>query len=429
MDGMRPGLLALAVLASSSLVFGCARASTPEGGPVPESPLQITETEPRAESLVRPFDGPVRIEFQRRVSERPSTGTLRDGVVVSPRTGSVEVQHQRRGLEIRMEGGFREATIYRITVLPVFQDLFQNRMAAPVDLFFSTGPEFEPNILGGLVVDRLTGQEAPRVRVDARTLEEGPVHSTVTDSTGIFTFPYLPAGEYLVVAYDDRNRNRSPDFAEPQDSMEVSLARGDTVIVTELALLPRDTTAAVVQSASVVDSVTVRVTFDDHLDPEEPLDPVTAHLFREVGDAPEVTEILHLHEWEARVEAQRREQERREAEEDPDAPVDPLPEGVPQPAPVAPPAPDEPEPEEPDPAGPDPVLPSQDLVLILRSPLEAGAVYTLELGEVRNIQGVPGGGGEVEVEVPEEPEEEPPDPEEDPPDFDDDPPDPDEDPP
>ena len=393
--GAGAAVVALAVLLA---LGGCARAGTPAGGDVPETPLRIVEAEPEAFAQIRPFDGPVRIHFHRRVSERPTTGTLRDAVVVSPRTGTVEVRHRRRGLEIRMDGGFREETIYRVTLLPVIQDLFRNQIDGPFELFFSTGPEFEPNVLGGLVTDRLSGEDVAGARVDVRTLPEGVVHSTVADSTGIFTFPWLPAGEYRVVAYQDANRNRLPDFPEPQDSLEVTLARGDTVIVTELALLPRDTTAAVLQSTTVEDSVTVRVTFDDFLDPEESLDPVTARLSREEEDAPEVVEILHLHEWEARMEAERMERERREREEaDPEVPEEPRPE-----------VPEEPFPEEePEPQDPGPPLPARDLVLILSEPLEPGATYQVEIAGVRNINGIPDGGGEVTVEVPEPPEEPP----------------------
>jgi hypothetical protein len=395
---------ALCLLGASLAASGCARASAPAGGDVPETPLRLVETEPGALSVVRPFDGPVRIRFQRRLSERPSSGTLRDGVVVSPRTGSVEVRHRRRGIDIRMEGGFRGTTVYRVTLLPVFQDLFQNRLAGPVDLYFSTGPDFEPNVLGGLVMERLTGEEAGRVRVDARDLSSELVHSTVADSTGIFTFSYLPAGRYRLVAYDDRNRNRAPDFAEPRDSMEVSLSRGDTVIVTELALLPGDSTAPVVQSAVAVDSLTIRVTFDDHLDPADPLTGVTARLLREeepgVGPPPLVREILHPHEWEAR---------RAEAEpEDPEQePADPeLPD----------PGPPDPEPAEPaEPADPVPPRPVRDLVLILADRLEPGVTFVVEISGVANIQGVPGGGGEAEVTLPVPVEEEPPPPDGEPP--------------
>lgn len=372
-------------------VFGCARTVSPRGGDVPETPMQVVATSPDTFAVVEPFDGPVRFEFDRRGSERPTSGQLRDAVLVSPRTGEVQVDPQRRGLEVRVEGGFREGIVYRVTLLPTLQDLWQNPLAGPYDLIFSTGPELEPNVLGGLVVDRLTGEEADDVSVDAVPRDEGLVHSTVTDSTGIFTFPYLPADRYLVRVYQDQNRNQEPDFAEPQDSLEVEVSPGDTLVITELALLAPDTTPAVLESATPVDSVTVRLTFDDPLDPELALDGVQVELSREDAPAPEVREILHLHEWEVRLA-----EEEEEAEEEPD--------------PEEPAAPAEP-PEEAPAEADEPLLPAYEVVVVLEVGMAPAAAYTLHVEGIRNLNGVPGGGGEAEFEgplPPEEPEEDPP---------------------
>ena len=386
-----PGLGLAAALA---LLGGCAQATQPTGGPVPETPLRVLSVSPDTFEVREPFGGSLRVEFERRISERPTSGTLRDAVVVSPRTGEVEVSHRRRGIEISMEGGFRQETVYQITILPRLQDLWQNRMDEPFDFFFSTGPEFEPNLLAGLLVDRLTLQEVGDARVDARRLPDGPTHSTVADSSGIFAFQYLPAGRYRVTAWDDLNRSREPDFNEPQDVIEVEVVRGDTLILSELALLEPDTTAAVLTGASFLDSLSVEARFDDFLDPEESLAGVVATLSREDGEAPRVVEVLHRWEWDAR-EAARREAEA-EAEAEPDPDEDPELEEVEEP--------------EPPPADDSPILPGQELVLVLDGPLEPEVVYTVEVTGVTNINGIPGGGGETDFETPEpepEPEEEP----------------------
>lgn len=376
--------------------WGCARAGSPEGGPIPETPLGVVATSPDTFAVVDPFDDPVAFQFDRRPSERPTDGQLRDAVVVSPRTGEVSVRHRRHGLEVRMDGGFQDRTVYRITLLPTIQDLWQNRLGEPYDLFFSTGPDFEPNILGGLVTDRLTLEEAAEVRVDAESLTGGPTHSTVTDSTGIFTFPYLPADRYMVRAYEDQNRNREADFAEPQDSLEVEISLGDTLIVTELALLLPDTTPAILESVEAPDSTTLRLTFDDPLDPEMSLEGIRVSLTLGEGNAPGVRELLHLHEWEQR-EAERAEREaaEREAEEEEDEPEDPEPPPVEDP---------EPPPPAPEPEADGPLLPGFELVALLDGPLEPEATYRVQVEGVRNLNGVPGGGGEIDVEGPLPPE-------------------------
>ena len=407
----RAAVLAVFLLLVSA--WGCARATQPRGGPVPETPMQVVETSPEAFAELEPFDDPVRFTFDRRPSERPTDGQLRDAVVVSPRTGEVSVRHRRQGIEVRMEGGFTEEAVYRITLRPTLQDLWRNRLDEGFELFFSTGPEFEPNVLAGIVTDRLTGREVRDIRVDAEPVDGGLIHSTVTDSIGLFTFPFLPANGYRVRAYDDLNRNREPDFMERQDSTEVQVARGDTVIVMDLALLTPDTTAAILSEVEVVDSVTLRLEFDDHLDPERPLDGVRVTLARDPeGPAPAVRQVLYLHQWQAlrEEEAEREAEAAREAPEpddpdagDPDAgppPEDPEtpPPGVPgDPAtPAA--APD---------ADPDDPLPSTQIFVRLDAPLLPETAYVVTVEEVTNINGVPGGGGELSFETPPEPEEEP----------------------
>jgi hypothetical protein len=371
--------------------------------------MSVLRTSPDTFAILEPFDDGVSFEFDRRVSERPASGQLRDAVVVSPRTGEVSVRHRRRGVEVRMEGGFRERTVYRVTLLPTLQDLWDNRLDGPHDLFFSTGPEFEPNVLGGLVTDRLTGEAMDDVRVEAVPLEaNGLAHSTMTDSTGIFSFPFLPADRYLLRAYDDLNRNREPDFTEPQDSLEVTVARGDTVIVTELVLLLPDTTPAVLTQVEALDSLSLRLEFDDPLDPERPLDEVMVALSREDGGpVPDVLEVLHLHEWEARPPPEP-EEPREEDPGDPEDPDAPPPAEDPEEEPVA---------EEvgvPARADDDPPLPAFEIFVVLEGPLEVGVEYLVEVEGLTNLNGVPGGGGERTVVGPEPPRE--PEPEEMPPD-------------
>jgi hypothetical protein len=180
-------------------------------------------------------------------------------------------------------------------------------------------------------------------------------YTAVTDSTGFFTFPHIPEGRYTLVAFEDQNRNRRPDFSERQESIALAINDGDTLIVNDLALLAPDTTAAVLESVALQDSTGLLLTFDDHIDPAASLDEVEATLTREGANAPEITEILHPAVWRAQNASD-------------DAPL----------------------------AGPP--LPSQEILLILSRPLLEGVTYRLEVSGVPNIRGVPGGGGEAEVE-------------------------------
>lgn len=354
-----PTVGALVALATALQLGGCARPAAPIGGPIPETPLRVITSTPEPFAVVEPFGGAVTIEFERSLSERLAAGggSLQDAVVISPMTGTPRISAGGNSVEVSLEGGFRPDMVYRVTVLPRFQDRFQNRMAVPFDLVFSTGPDLAPNLIAGVVTDRLTLSPVAGVRVDANTEGGEFPYTAIADSTGVFTFPHIPQGRYTLVAYEDENRNRRPDFAEAQESLALAVNDGDTLIITDLAILEPDTTAARIDEVALQDSMTVLVTFDDYIDPLAVFDEVEAVLTREGANAPEVVEILHPYQW----------RERRAAESDPPA-------GLPR--------------------------PSQELVLILSRPLLEGVDYRLVISGVPNIREISGGGGEIEVEGP-----------------------------
>ena len=397
----------------------CAREATPPGGPPDRLPPIVILSEPDTFSTVEPFRAPVTLRFSERISERPSSGTLDQSVVVSPASGEVRVSHGREGLTVRALGGFEAGHIYRVTVLPVIQDMFGNALQEPFELFFSTGPEFTPNVVAGSVIDRLTGEPLRDARVDASVAESGVVHTAVTDSTGIFALRYLPAGDYVVSAYLDRNRNAQPDFTEPQGTRPAPLngagEAADTTIVLEVALLARDTTSARLARVIVEDSISLGVSLDDYLDPELPLDDVRVVVTSDSVDAPGALAVLHQHEAEAYrsalADSLAREQAVRDsvaqaqadsaalaeaaagdttaAAEPGDTPGPVETEPDPPPAPAAQDAPATGEAEQERPTA------QQTFIVILDGVLVPDVPYEVEISNITNINGVEGGGGTV----------------------------------
>lgn len=389
----RQGLVGILVL---TLVGACARQGFPPGGEPDDRPPRIVSTTPDTFAVVDPGGNEIRIRFSERISERPVRGTIEDAVVVSPATGQARVEHSRTGLRVDLIGGFRPGTVYRVTVLPVLQDMFDNRMAEPYEFFFSTGPPFEDGVLAGTVTDRLTGRPAA-VRVEAIPvgIDDPPPHVTVSDSSGIFAFRHLPGGDYLLRAWEDQNRDREPGFREPSGSREVGLGSGDTV-VTALRILPGDTTPPVLLRAEVAGPRTIHLTFDDPLPEDGAEEGVEARVTRGAeGPAVAVERVLSLAHHLARLDSL-------EAEAAPDSVVVRPGEDAPDTARAAP-----------DtaiaragvagdarrraPPGVDPALPNPHLFVLLTGEMEPGVEYRVEVGEVRNVQGTGGGGGDGAV--------------------------------
>ena len=259
----------------------CARPEAPPGGPEDLFPPYVIETTPDTFAVVEPGVSEVHFRFSERISERPANGNLNDAVVVSPSTGLVRVRHSRDGITVEMQEGFEAGRVYRVTVLPVINDMFQNRLRDPFDLVVSTGNEFVPNVLAGMVEDRVTGEAVPDIRVEARFPDSGDTitHWNFTDQDGVFSLRYVPDGPFEVRAWMDRNRDREVGESEPQTAFAGGAldATPDTSF-TVLSLIEPDTTPARLASVTVEDSLTLRFEFDDYLDPELPGALVAAQL-------------------------------------------------------------------------------------------------------------------------------------------------------
>lgn len=403
--GVLPGGLAALLLA------GCAKISSPIGGEPDQEPPRVVATNPEPFAVVPGLDQPVVIKFDERISER----RVQESVMVSPETGAVRVKKGRSELRVSLEGGWRPGMIYRVVVLPVLQDLFNNPLQHEIELIFSTGPEIPATAVAGLLTDRITGQPATGARVEALSVADSVVYVAMSDTAGFFALRHIPAGSYELRAYLDRNQSRKLDYGEPESSAELVIAPTDTAIVS-YALLAADTTAARVARAEARDSMQIRITLDDHLDPLVALDGVQVEL-RQLPDStlvPGVAQVLHLHEFE-RLQAEQRAAEdsaaaaaaaaadsvagadsavvaadsttlvasdvtvRSGAEAMPE--VEAVPEVEATPDTVTP-------------------LPARELVVIPAAPLVPKARYLVTLTGVRNINGVEGGGGTAPFEVP-----------------------------
>ncbi len=376
----------------------CARQGAPPGGPQDRRPPLVIGTEPAPFDTVEAVKGPVVIHFNERISEKPSRGTLNGAVVVSPQTGDVRVSHARDALDVEISGGFKPNLVYRVTLLPVIQDMFSNTMQAPFEFVFSTGAPFQPNVVAGTVVDRITGKpvEGYEVRAvpSARGADTTVVNVARTDTAGFFALRYLPEGQYELTAFEDLNGNGRMDFPEARASRGVLVRQADTVIV-EVPVLKPDTTRAVLGRVEALDSTTLRLTFDDYIAPDQPLNGVGVGLALDTvapegsPPPPPVVRILHPEEYQAYMDSVGA------ATRIPAPGANPQPAAgerrIPRPGEV---------PTTPGQqrgaveGGP---LPSQQLYAILGAPLPANVPYQVTATGIVNVNGIPLGGGKAVV--------------------------------
>jgi len=299
--------LGTALLGGAVLFGACARPGSPSGGPRDIIPPMIASTWPDTFATIEATRDPVKIVFSERISERTTQGTMNNAVQVSPITGEHRAKHSRSGLEIDIIGGFQPDLVYRVRVLPTVRDLFGNTLEGPFELVFSTGADFEYNVIAGIVEDRVTGESVEGVRVEAqaRAGEGNPVYVATTDSVGVFALRYLPSGSYDLSIYQDINRNGEVDFAELQGRAESILGLqpplADTAILRQVTLLRPDTSPARLIRVEAMDSVMVRLAFNDYLDAEGSLDPIQIRIGPEEGAGLEIERLL----WPRQVDSLR----------------------------------------------------------------------------------------------------------------------------
>ena len=359
---MKRLILALFVLGA------CARPYPPPGGEVDRLAPLVDTIIPAPGAIVTDFDDKVVFDYNERIAERG----VRDLVVVSPESGVPLVEKGRDRLTVSLADGWQPGVIYRVVVLPGVSDMFGNATTEQVELVFSTGPPIPNPTLAGIVTDRLTGGAAGGARIEAVHLPDSARYASATDAEGFFVFRNIPSGDYLLRGYLDQSRNRVLDQSDPRDSVRITLG-ADTATVT-LALLASDTTPARVTRAEAPDSMQVRVSLDDYVDPLiHPSSTIRAQLWRlgpagtEQRDsvAVPVRSVVYAAEYEARVAAALD-----------TAQTEPQPDTV-------------------------RILPTQNLVVMPGRPLQPRTRYRVLVSGVTNIFGLSNGGGSVEFTTPE----------------------------
>jgi hypothetical protein len=359
---MRVGLIGILLMAAAA----CARVMSPTGGEPDKEPPRIVETDPAQNAPATQHAGttrPVRIIFHETLSERGP----REMVLVSPETGEVDVERDGKELRVTIEGGWQAGKIYRVTVLPGLLDRFGNARTTAHELVFSTGAAIPSNVLGGLVTDRITGRPVANARVEAISRADSTPYTTVTDTGGFYALRALPPGMYDTRIYADQNRNRRLDRFEAVATLPINVATDTDTLVLEFALLARDTTPARLLRADIRDSLQVRLSFDDYMDPAGGL-PAMRITAWQLPDSTQIAggTIMTPREFTA-LRARADTARTRAAAAAADTAR---------------------------------VLPINELVWVPATPLRAGTRYRISLTGYRNLAGLPDGGGSVVATAP-----------------------------
>ena len=278
----------VAGLLLSTLALGCASQGEPPGGPPRTTPAAILRTTPESGAVVPDYRGKAVVQFDEVIDEAPGspgggggggggaiTG-LAQKIVLSPVAGDVKVSWHRSAIHVQPEEGWKPNRVYHLEVLPGIADLRRNVTKTGTTIVFSTGGALPRAALSGTVL--LWVEQRPLVQgvIRAAPLPDTAAYITLTDSAGNFRLREIPPGRYRVWAIQDQNNNRRQDRREPFDTVAVTV---DSTASAVLWAFVHDTVGPRIRTVEAVDSVTLRITFSQPLDPARPPDTAAVRVF------------------------------------------------------------------------------------------------------------------------------------------------------
>ncbi|HTD59044.1 MAG TPA: Ig-like domain-containing domain [Gemmatimonadaceae bacterium] len=256
-----------------AVIAACASEQFPPGGPERHAPPRLIELIPETNAVNVTTNRAV-FRFDEVVSKLPTGVESLDKLfLVSPneRKAPVSAAWHRTHISLSPRHGFRPNTVYTITMLPGMTDLRGNSIKRDTTLTFSTGSTIPPTAIRGVIFDWVKGTIAPKALIEAwAPSDTNTIWVAVADSNGRFTMPHLPGGPYTLRGYIDQNNNRRLDLRELWDSVGVKLTDSANV---ELLTFIHDTIGPRIAETRLVDSVTLRLTFDKGVDVNQSITP------------------------------------------------------------------------------------------------------------------------------------------------------------
>ncbi len=277
------------------LMLGCAEVGPPPGGEVDRTGPHLIESQPADGALNVSPDRKIELFFSETLV-KPEKGR---GVFVSPRPAvEPKIRWKSNRIQIELARDFLPDQTYLITVSSDVTDLRRNHLDSAVVVAFSTGDHIDSGTVAGQV---LTPEGEPVVgwpvglyrQTDPAELigqdSVYPAYLLTTGGDGRFRFRYLPTDDYLMVAFEDQNRDElltpeAESFALPDRPVNLTADLAlDCLIMTTTKHDPLR--PQLISAVSTVDAL-VRVRLNKPIDPSWLAhDPGRFRLMSETNDA------------------------------------------------------------------------------------------------------------------------------------------------
>ncbi len=215
------------------VISGCAKQSSPMGGPIDEDPPQLLSLTPenqsinsKPETIILEFDEYLKLDNPNK------------NIIITPRLNKNEIitTALKNRVIIELNQELEDSTTYVFNFQKSVQDLSEGNPAENLKLVFSTGPTID-----SLTVNGKTNILFPTRTTDYKDVLVGlyelsdttdlftspPYYISRADSIGNFAFENLRAGQYLAYSWLDENNTlkaeyKSEMFSFINDTLELS---------------------------------------------------------------------------------------------------------------------------------------------------------------------------------------------------------------
>ncbi len=210
------------ILLTFLIIYSCAVASNPTGGPEDEYPPEILKYSLENESKNVPVDiDQIKIEFDEYIKLSDATNQI----VISPPMDIIPtfspLGYPQKYLTIKFNESLKENTTYSINFGQSIEDNNEGNKLSNFQYVFSTGETIDSLTFSGKINDIKSLEFDDKVYVglykidkyytDSTIFKHKPYYVTRPDSLGNFKFNYLHEGKYFLMGSSDGNHNLKYD--------------------------------------------------------------------------------------------------------------------------------------------------------------------------------------------------------------------------
>ncbi|HEY0651606.1 MAG TPA: Ig-like domain-containing protein [Chryseosolibacter sp.] len=192
-------------------LIGCARQTSPTGGPKDTIPPKLVSSSPINEQT-NFSSKTVTLDF----TEQVNLNSAKEQVIITPSIGKdYEITAKKKTVVIHINTELDPNTTYNINFRDAVQDITEKNPVRDLKLAFSTGEYIDSLTITGKVVDLITNKEIKDATValqhtwaDTMSIMKHPsFYFTKTNDKGEFKIDYVKPGIYQLYAYQDKNKN------------------------------------------------------------------------------------------------------------------------------------------------------------------------------------------------------------------------------